>query len=312
MSVGSSPPISGKVNGNRGRTQPRLNPVKRKAVTLAMVLVVAACGESIGSGSTPSTSLSNTTTASSSISAPRAGVISVGDLGVIVPPDDAGEYPPDLKVTCGGSGPFPLSALAGIEPLDQVDPGGVTEAIEPFLDSEEGQYWPQEGWHVLHQTHEEVLLVVKVEGSLSFMNVSNDGSGWRWAGSSGGGEHCLLEFVYPESINAVTWILDPARPPLTEESTEIGVVLNEVECVDGREIRDRLLPPEIVMTETQVFMAFAAETPPGTAFTCPGNPDTPYVAELPAPLGDRILMPGVELGIDLAEYVPAHDTSYPT
>lgn len=275
----------------------------RKVVTLATVLALAACGESIGSGSTPSTSLGNKATARSSTSAPQTGVISVGDLGVIVPPDKAGEYPPDLIVTCGGSGPFPLSALAGIEPLDQVDPGGVTEAIEPFLDGEEGQYWPQEGWHVLHQTDEEVLLVVKVEGSLSFMTVSNDGSGWRWAGSSGGGDHCSLEFVYPESINAVRWIPDPASPPLTEESSEIPVVLNEVPCVDGREIGDRLLPPEIVMTQSQVFMAFAAEMPPGTAFSCPGNPDTPYLAELPAPLGDRILMPGVELGIDLAEYV---------
>lgn len=97
--------------------------------------------------------------------------------------------------------------------------------------------------------------------------------------------------------------MDPAGPSLTEESTELAVILNEWSCVDGREIAERLLPPEIVMTETEVFMAFAAEKPSGNMFTCPGNPDTPYVVELPTSIGDRILMPGVELGIDLTDYL---------
>jgi hypothetical protein len=275
--------------------------MKRTAVTVAVALAVTACAEPIGSGSTPDAGVGVTTTSVASTTTSASDVISVGDLGVIVPPNDAGEYPADLIVTCG-TGEFPLSALDAIRGLDQADPG-LADAIAPFLESGEGQYWPQEGWKVLHQTDKQALLVVKEAGSLSFMNLSNDGSGWRWAGSSGGGEHCPLEFVYPESINAVTWRLDPAAPPLTGETTEIAVILNERPCVDGREIGDRLLPPEIVMTGTLVFLAFAAERPPGEAFTCPGNPDTPYVVGLPAPLGDRILMPRVELGIDLAEYV---------
>ncbi len=273
----------------------------RTAFTLALALAVVACGEAIGTGSTPDASVVTTTTAATSTST-SSDVISVGDLGVIVPPNDAGEYPPDLIVSCG-TGDFPLSALDSIEPLEQADPNGLAEAVAPFLEGGEGQFWPQQGWQILHQTDEEALLVVNAEGALSFMNLTNDGSGWKWAGASGGGSECPLEFLYPESINAVTWRLDPAAPPLTSESTEIAVILNERPCVDGREIGDRLLPPEIVMTGTQVFMAFAAERPPGDAFTCPGNPDTPYVAELPAPLGDRSLMPGVQLGIDLADYV---------
>lgn len=180
---------------------------------------------------------------------------------------------------------------------------GVAEAIEPFLTSDEGQHWPQEGWQILYQTQEKVLLVVNDEGFLTFMYVSNDGSGWRWTGSARGGGNCPLEFIFPDSVNAVTWALDPSGPPLTNESTEIAVILNERSCVDGREIGDRLLHPEIVMTETRVFMAFAAVMPTGNLFTCPGNPDTHYVVELPTPIGDRVLMPGVELGIDLADYV---------
>lgn len=276
--------------------------MRSTAVTLAMILTVTACGGSIGSDSTPDSSVATTTTAATPTSTSSSDLIRVGDLGVIVPPNEVGEYPPDLIVSCG-TGDFPLSAVGAIAPLDEVDTGGLAEAMAPFLDSEEGQFWPQEGWQVLHQTDKEALLVVRVDGSMSFMNLTNDGPGWEWAGASESGNECLLEFLYPESINAVTWRLDPAGPQLTPETTEIAVILNERPCVDGREIGDRLLPPEIVMTRSQVFMAFAAERPPGDAFTCPGNPDTPYVAELPAPLGDRTLMPGVGLGIDLADYV---------
>lgn len=247
---------------------------------------------------TPSTS-----TSVESTTTPPAGGISTGELGVIVPPDENGEYPPDLVVTCAGSGEFPLSAVNDIRPLEEADPGGIAEAIEPFLDSEEGQYWPQEGWQILHQSPEQALLVAREQGSLTFMHAVNDGSGWSWAGSGGGGESCPLEFPFPEEINAVSWILDPAAPPPNADSTEIAVILNERPCVGGREIGDRLLPPEIVTTESRVFLAFAAERPPGDAFECPGNPDMPYVVRLPEPLGDRTLMEGVELGIDLADYV---------
>lgn len=268
----------------------------RRIIVIVAALAVAACGEPMGANS-PAESPSTSSTVEPD------GVISTGNLGVIVPPDKDGEYRQDTMVTCSGNGQFPLSALDAIAPLAEADPGGIAEAIESFLGNEEGQFWPQEGWHILHQTPDAALLVAKGDDGMAFMNVTNDGTGWKWAGSSFGGASCPLEFVYPESVNAVAWVLDPAGPSLTDESVEVAVILNEMPCVDGREIGDRLLPAEIVMTDTHVFMAFAAKRPPGDFFTCPGNPATPYVVELPAPLGDRTLMPGVELGIDLADYV---------
>lgn len=281
--------------------------MRRSVIVSLAALALTACGTpGTSSESTVVTSADTTSTSvptTSTTAAPETAVISVGDLGVITPPGADGEFPPDLLVTCRGAGYFPLAALERIEPLDEADYEGVAEAIEPFLSSGEGAFWPQEGWQVVHLTDEEGLLVAKQDGSLSFMNITNDGSGWQWAGSSAVGTDCPIEFTYPDSFNPVGWALDPSGPRLTEESTEIAVILNEVPCVDGREIGDRLLPPEIVMTETHVFMAFAAERPPGDFFNCPGNPDTPFVVELPASLGDRTLMTGVELGIDLADYV---------
>jgi len=290
------------VKGNRNTPDNRLTRMRRVALGVTLATILAACGAPPGDGTADSRIPNPTTTSTVPTTVPPPETISEGELGVIVPPDDGGNYPPDLVVTCG-YGQFPISALADIRPLEEADPGGVAAAIEPFLSSEEGQYWPQEGWQVLHLTDREVLLVVKEEGSLTFMSASNDGTGWTWSGSGGGGEECPLEFMFPEDLNAVTWMLDPDGAPLTTDTTELEVILNERPCVDGREIGDRLLPPEIVMTETQVFMAFAAERPPGDAFTCPGNPDTPYVVELPEPLGDRDLVEGVQIGVDLADYV---------
>jgi hypothetical protein len=57
------------------------------------------------------------------------------------------------------------------------------------------------------------------------------------------------------------------------------------------------------MTPTQVFVAFAAQRPEGDAFDCQGNPETAAVVELPEPLGGREIVEGLEIGIDLADYV---------
>lgn len=270
-----------------------------------LAAVFGGCGGAAPVGGPTSTPVetSTTTLLPTTTATPPPDTVSGGELDVIVPPDAEGNYPMGLMVSCG-SGRFPIGALQDIRPLEAADPGGVAAAIEPFLTSGEGEFWPQEGWQILDRSEAHVLLVAKADdGSLAFMSASNEGSGWTWSGASGGGESCPLEFVVPDHLNTVDWRLDPTGQALTSESTEVSVILNERPCVSGSEIGDRLLDPQIVMTEAQVFMAFAAEPPPGDAFDCPGNPDTPHVVELPEPLGDRELMEGLEIGVDLADYV---------
>lgn len=268
----------------------------RRAVTalsVSVVLVLTACG--VAPSNQPTTTESRSTTSS------PPGSSSVGELDVIVPPDANGEYPDDLLVSCD-QGAFPIGALDDIRPLEQADPGGVAEAIAPFLANEEGQNWPQDGWQVLHQTDDRVHLVARSEhDGLAHMYVTYDDSGWTWSGSSLAGDECRLKFVIPEEFNTVEWRLDPAE--LSETSTEVAVILNERECVGGIEIGDRLVGPQVVMTATQVFIAFAAERPPGDAFDCQGNPDTDFVVELPEPIGDRELFEGLEIGLTLEDYL---------
>lgn len=255
-------------------------------ISLVGIALVAACG---APAATSSTTIP-----------PDA---SSGELDIIVPPDQDGEYPADLLVSCG-QGTFPYGTLDDIRPLVQADPGGIAEAIAPFLANEEGQHWPQDGWQILYLTDHEAHLVATTENSgLAHMYLTDDGSGWTWSGSSLAGDECRLEFVSSKTVNTVDWRLDPEAEALTQESTEIDVILHERDCVGGREIGDRLLGPQIVMTGSHVFVAFAAERPEGEAFECPGNPDMPYTVELPMPLGDRELVEGLEIGISLEDYL---------
>lgn len=283
--------------------------MSRIAFISVLVLVVSACGS--GSGTEPTsppdddvapTTQPSTTTEPSPTTTTTPPSTSTGDLQVVVPPGEGGAYPDDLMVSCG-HGAFPIGALEDIRPLAEADPGGVTEAIEPFLASEEGDFWPQDGWQILHETDSEVRLVAETDSGLAFMSVTNDGSGWEWSGSSMAGDECNLEFVVPENLNTVEWQLDSDADALTPESTEIPVILNERECVGGQQIGERLVGPQIVMTDRQVFLAFAAERPEGDAFECPSNPDMAYTVELPEPMGDRELMEGLEIGISLEDFL---------
>lgn len=282
--------------------------MRAASIVITFGLLVAGCGVPPGadppSTATPSSPTTTPTRSSTTTSTttPR-DVVRVGDLGIIVPPDENGSYPDDLLVTCGAAS-FPIGALDEIRPLDGADPGGVAEAIESFLSNEEGRFWPQEGWQILHETDDRIHLVAKTDqGTLAHMAVTSGESGWEWAGASLAGDPCELEFSVPEEMNTVDWRLDPDAAAPTGASTELPLILTELPCVGGREIGDRLLGPEIVMTDTQVFIAFAAERPEGDAFTCPGNPDTRYVVELPEPLGDRELMEGLRIGITLEDHL---------
>ncbi len=220
---------------------------------------------------------------------------------LIVAPGPDGELPPDLEVGCPSGPTFPISALDEVTDLEEAGREEVAAAIQPFLDNEEGKFWPQDGWRILHETDTEILLVHHdPAGSLSFMTVSRTDDGWEWSGAQGGGP-CPLRIATPERLNTVDWRLDPAAPPVDGESTEISVLLTERECVSGQEIGDRLVGPEIVLTEEAVLIAFAAIPPEGDAFTCQGNPETLHLVELPEPLGEREVRSGLELGINLED-----------
>ena len=203
-------------------------------------------------------------------------------------------------IGCPGGPWFPRSALN--EQIDLAASGRdeLVEAIAPFLQSEEGQFWPQEDWKILHASDDTVLLVhLEPPDSLSFMTLTKSTDSWEWSAGSAGGS-CPLVIQMPEGLNTVEWRLDPDES-LSPDSMSIQLLINERECVSGQEIGGRLVGPEIVYTEEQILVSFAAEPPPGDAFNCQGNPETSFVLDLDEPIGDRQLTDGRDIGINLED-----------
>ena len=283
------------------------------AATIALLLLLGACSpqsDALDQGSLstspPTTKPPTTTAATEPPVAPSDDVINISKDGlqIIVPPDSEGNLPMDLMVGCPSGPQFPLSSLDDIRYLIEADPGGVAEAIETFLNNEEGEFWPQEDWRILHETDLEVSLVNQTaSGELAFMTVANDGGGWNWTGASINGSPCQLQYTTPPALNSVEWSLDPAAPAIAPDTTTIEVLISERECVSGQEIGDRLLGPQIVMTETAVMIAFAAKPPEGDAFNCQGNPEIAYTIELPEPVGERDVFADRAVGISLEDYL---------
>ena len=226
-----------------------------------------------------------------------------GALHVIVPLDAGGEPPDDTLIGCHGGTSFPFSSLDDIPLLSESGLPEIEEAIGPFLEGGEGAYWPQDGWRVLHRTDDRVLLVhsddTVTEPDVAFMGTERDGGEWHWAGAGMGGG-CPLEVKMPPGLNAVDWRLDPTAEPITPESTVIHVLVTERACADGQAMGDRLLGPEVIVTDTEVLIAFAAQTQAG-AHTCPGNPETSVTIELSGPIGTRVVTDGLALDYSLED-----------
>lgn len=213
-------------------------------------------------------------------------------LDVIELPGDDGAYPADTPVTCGGL-QFELGDLQQLIPSADVDPG-LRAVLDEWLSNPEGEFWPQDGWSLLYER----------DGRASFIHVSNEGmpfigaemgpNGWIWAGAGGGGM-CDVRLMLPPGVGEVGWELDPDAAAPDATATEIRVLVTERGCAGGQEMGDRLLGPQVVETDGAVRIAFGAIVQPG-AHTCPGNPATPVVVELDAPLGNRRIRDGLVIG----------------
>ena len=240
---------------------------------------MAACGatpaEEEGVAATtgvPATTSTETPTPSTSV---RRDVVSTGELHVIVTPDENGEYPPDLIVTCPHGPRFPLGALDRIAPISDDDPDGMLAAIAVFLDSEEGAFWPQEGWQLLHQGAQEAILVSRFEPGLAFVFLDKDQNAWVWGGSSIPAVPCDLQYTVPAGLHHVEWRLDPSVPDPGPHDTELRVVLTESACVSGQKIGDRLLGPQTVITATRRPNRLRRDTSARRRLRLPGESRNP-------------------------------------
>lgn len=78
------------------------------------------------------------------------------------------------------------------------------------------------------------------------------------------------------------WVADPA-------ATSIDVLVDAPQCASGVGPADRLAPPQVEVTATQVRIAVSTYILKGPQ-TCPGHPMAPLRVDLGQPLGDRALV----------------------
>ncbi len=228
--------------------------------------------------------------------------VATGALNVIVAPAADGSLPPDLWVGCKNGPTFQMSDLDEVVPLAEADPGGPADAIAPFLESGEGDYWPQDGWLILRHAPDGMLLVHDGADEFSFIELEPAGTGWSFSGAQSGGP-CPLHYLVPEGFNAVDWRLDPQHPA-SAETMSLSLLVRERSCASGRALGDRLRGPQVVMTEDALRIAFVAVPPSGEGQTCQSSPEAPVTVGLPKPLGERVVMEGLAIGIDLADFLP--------
>lgn len=200
-------------------------------------------------------------------------------------PTADGELPVDKPLECNGA-PISMEFLSELPLADDNFPG-MLDAIQPFLESEEGVLWDIVGpWRVAHADEDfhalpQATLVAGDGTNFSWMFLELVDDEWQWRGSSSGGD-CELHIVLDEA-NTVEWDVVASSP----DSATVELVASERECVSGQEMGERLRDPVVTLTAEFAYILLAADRPPGDFQNCQGNPTVNVTVDLGAPLGER-------------------------
>lgn len=224
------------------------------------------------------------------------------DVELIAPLDANGRLPADVDVGCAGVF-FPAGALEDIPPFVGSAFPEVDAAATELFATAEGGSWPQDGWRLLHATDQRVFLVqaTTVAGDgVAIMAFERDLGPWRFAGGQLEGR-CDLRTSPGLGLNTVDWELD-SNAVISPESTLLFTFVRETACASGEPLADFLIGPDVVITDTQVLIAYASRARPG-AQNCPGNPTSSVVIVLPDPLGGRTIADGLQVAGTLADYL---------
>ncbi|MBA3688145.1 MAG: hypothetical protein H0W81_04890 [Chloroflexi bacterium] len=95
----------------------------------------------------------------------------------------------------------------------------------------------------------------------------------------------------PAVFGRATWALDPASAAPTAGSTELRILVWEIECSSGSPATGRMSAPVIEYTPQTVTITIGVRGLGGIQ-ACPLPRGTPAIVRLPQPLGDRPLLDG--------------------
>ena len=210
-----------------------------------------------------------------------------GPLQVI--PDLATEDP---LVTCIGIPSVRYSSLIDPPSIDDVDHPAV-DALRAELEAPGPEPMARGDWVVISIGDTRATFAVIFPDEMGHAQFRGERDRWR-LGSYGLGPPCQPIVVLPDGLNRVIANLDPASLP-SPDSTTIDLLVTEYACASGREMGEALQGPQVVETDTEVLVAFAAEPLAAQAVNCQGNPSSRVSVELSQPLGNRTIYDGLHV-----------------
>lgn len=194
-----------------------------------------------------------------------------------------------VSVTCGGPA-FSADVLASEGGAEEGnDPAAA--ALRALLDTPEAlNLLPRAGWKVAVRHDDVVLFVADAppdsEPPLVDATFERVGGAWRATGFG----QCWPQADVGPDLGLASFRVAPGFE-LRPDATRIDVLVTERACNSGEDARGRIVKPAVVAGAESVVVVFGVR-PRGGDQACPSNPETPFVLELSAPLGDRLLLDG--------------------
>jgi hypothetical protein len=201
-------------------------------------------------------------------------------------PSSTGSSDPAIsRVTCDDVS-FDLAVLEQPGGAENRDDPAAAALRDHLASGMETDFLPDAGWIEAVRTESRVLFIALEGDGLARVDMQLEGGRWRATGWGG----CRLRPEIPLGTNIATFRVAPGET-LTAETTELDVLVTEVECNSGEDARGRVREPAIIRSADSVTVVFTVVARPG-GHDCPSNPETPFRLVLPEPLGDRMLLDG--------------------
>jgi hypothetical protein len=194
-------------------------------------------------------------------------------------------------LTCGGM-TFPRSALDAPTGA-QHRAGPEYDALRAVLAQFAAEFpgsgtWP---WQLVAEDPTEATFLARTDavGTPGWVSVeaTHDSSGWHMRTIG----QCNLSVLVAPDLGPARWALDPAYPAPDPASTELHVLVWELQCNGGSPLTGRIGPPVIDYAATTVTLTLGVRSLGGVQ-TCPGSRGTPAMVRLSERLGPRTLLDG--------------------
>jgi hypothetical protein len=190
----------------------------------------------------------------------------------------------DIRYACQKSPPFALDVFSGPAGAEnELHPSA--EALRAFLISIGPGLLPARGWRLAERTETIAFYIAEGVAEAPYAQVQLEMSG-AWTVTRYG--DCRPQLSHP-GIGGSELMLDAGDPPPDAATTELFVLVIELDCASGRSAADRLLPPVVELTPAQARIAIPVRQIDGPR-ECSPNPQTRSKILLGEPLGERELV----------------------